>query len=98
MRRKIADDAFARTQLWGAQSWVALTECRTQSTVALERPCTLARRASQHALPLYLEILGLPLTVTCACWWTLRRNTAPRGESTALAPRLLPLRIAIGLP
>lgn len=56
----------------------------------------LARWAGQHALPLYFVILGLILAVTCAWWWTLRRITAPRGESTVPAPLPVLLRIAIG--
>jgi undecaprenyl-diphosphatase len=52
----------------------------------------LAHWAGQHALPLYFVMLGLLLAVTCACWWSLQRITAPRGESTM--PVLL--RIAIG--
>jgi membrane-associated phospholipid phosphatase len=56
----------------------------------------LAHWAGQHALPLYFVMLGLLLAVTCACWWTLQRMTAPRGESTMPASLLLLLRIAIG--
>jgi undecaprenyl-diphosphatase len=56
----------------------------------------LARWAGEHAIPLNFVILGLLLTVTYACWWTLRRIIAPRGERTMPAPLPVLLRIAVG--
>jgi membrane-associated phospholipid phosphatase len=52
--------------------------------------------AGQHALPLFFVMLALILAATCACWWTLRRYTVPRRQSTNLPTLPMGLRIAVG--
>ena len=59
----------------------------------------LAQRAlwaGQHALPLFFVLLALLLVATCAGWWTLRRTTVPRRQSTISPTLVLGLHTAVG--
>ena len=51
----------------------------------------------RHGLPLFFVMLTLLLAATWACWWTLRRYTAPRRQSAISPAHFMGLRIAVGL-
>lgn len=53
--------------------------------------------AGQHALPIFLALLGFLLASTVACWWARRRYTAPPWQANSAQAGSIGPRIAVGV-